>query len=592
MCGIVGLIDRRQPVDARTFTAMRDALVHRGPDDAGCEFLDGGRVALGHRRLSFLDLSPHGRQPLANEDGTVWVTFNGEIYNYLELRDELAAAGHVFATATDTEVLVHGYEAWGERLVERLRGMFAFGIVDLREKRVFLARDRFGIKPLYYTRQDGLFAFASELKAFAPCPALKRSLDVSAVADYLNYRYVPSPKTIWKDVEKLPPAHCLSFDYERFQGATREYWGIPFGSKRATPAEVADRLEARLHESVRLHARSDVPVGAFLSGGYDSSALTVALVAAGLRPATFAIGFEGWHDSEHLHAGRVAEALGLPFEHEIVSDGTLDHLGLMPDVYDEPIADISILPTWLVSRLARRHVKAVMSGEGGDELLGGYWWERKIHDETPTSCTARLWRAVTRPPQDLAAFYADAMAMGRFDRSEMERAFAPALHGELPEDADWFYRRHLDRHASPLRAVQRLDIKCFMAELVLVKVDRASMAHSLEVRVPFLDHELFADIASLHEDSVVERGVTKAPLRRLLAGKVPTEILDRPKQGFVGPDEHYRTMDLYRRRLEGSQLVADGIIRREYVASLFAADDFWRLWKLFILEGWYRRWVG
>ena len=592
MCGIVGLIDQRRPVDARTFTAMRDALVHRGPDDAGSEFLDGGRVALGHRRLSFLDLSPHGRQPLANEDGTVWVTFNGEIYNYLELRDELAAAGHLFATATDSEVLVHGYEAWGERLVERLRGMFAFGIVDLREKRVFLARDRFGIKPLYYSQQDVLFAFASELKAFAPCAGLKRSLDVSALADYLNYRYVPSPKTIWKQVAKLPPAHCLSFDYERFQGATREYWRIPFGSTRATPTEVADRLEARLRESVRLHARSDVPVGAFLSGGYDSSAIVVAMTETGLRPRTFAIGFEGWRDSEHLQAERVAEAVGVPLEHELVTDRTLDHLDVMPDVYDEPLADISILPTWLVSRLARRHVKAVMSGEGGDELLGGYWWERKVHDDTPPSRTARLWRAVTRPPRDLVAFYGDAMAMGRFDRGEMLRAFVPALHGEVPEDPDWFYRRHFDRHASPLRAVQRLDITCFMAELVLVKVDRASMAHSLEVRVPFLDHELFADIASLHEDSVVERGVTKAPLRRLLADKVPAETLSRPKQGFVGPDEHYRTMDLYRRRLDESRLVADGILRQEYLAGLFAADDFWRLWKLFIAEGWYRRWVG
>lgn len=244
-----------------------------------------------------------------------------------------------------------------------------------------------------------------------------------------------------------------------------------------------------------------------------------------------------------------------------------------------------------MSRLAARNVKAVTSGEGADELLGGYWWQRKMFDIQPRSWLATLASQLTGRGTDVISFYADAMAMGRFDRSEMERAFAPAHHAALPDDPDWFYRGHLDRRLSPFKAVQRLDIKCFMGELVLTKVDRASMAHSLEVRVPFLDHDLYADLLGVHEDCVVKPGVTKFLLHENLRGKVPEAILARQKQGFVGPEEHYRTFDLYRRSLAESRLVGDGIIRGDYVESRFTERDPWRLWKLFILEQWYRRWV-
>lgn len=593
MCGILGLVERAKPVDAAMFHAMRDKLTHRGPDDCGSEFFDDDRIALGHRRLSFLDLSAHGRQPLANEDGKVWVVFNGEIYNFVELREELARAGHVFATGTDTEVLVHGYEAWGEGVVDRLKGMFAFALLDLRRNRLFLARDRFGIKPLYWTLQGDRFAFASELKALVACPDLRHSLDIGAVADYLNYRYIPSPKSIWKEIAKLPPAHVLTFDYKRFTVSTREYWRLPFGNRRTPSDQLVRLLDTRLAESVRIHARADVPVGSFLSGGYDSSALVHYLVAAGHRPDTFAIGFEGWEDSEHHHAASVAAALGVPLHHELLKEETLESLGVMPDVYDEPIADISILPTWLVCKLAASRVKAVTSGEGADELLGGYWWQRKIHDlqlPTPT-WLERLGLRRNANGIDIVSFYADAMAMGRFDRLEMNRAFSPEHHGALPEDPDWFYRSHFDRRLSPFKAVQRLDIKCFMGELVLVKVDRASMAQSLEVRVPFLDHELYTDLLGVHEDCVMRPGVTKFLLHENLRGKVPDAILARKKQGFVGPEEHYSTFDLYRRGLDDSRLVADGIIRADYIESRFKEEDPWRLWKLLILEQWYKRWV-
>ena len=412
-----------------------------------------------------------------------------------------------------------------------------------------------------------------------------------AVADYLNYRYVPSPKTIWKECAKLPPAHRLVLDLERFTVSVGEWWKLPSGDRREPDGELVRRFGARLAESVRIHARADVPVGSFLSGGYDSSALVADLVAAGHRPEAFSIGFEGWDDSEHLHAATVAAGLGVTLHHELVSESTLDLLDVMPEVYDEPIADISILPTWLVSRLAARRVKAVTGGEGADELLGGYWWQRKTHEMQPRNWFGRVRRRLDGRGPDITAFYADAMAMGRFDRAEMESAFTPDHHATLPDDPDWFYRGHVDPRLSPFKAVQRLDIKCFMGELVLVKVDRASMAHSLKVRVPFLDHELYEDFLGVHEDGLVRPGVTKFLLHENLRGRVPDAILARKKQGFTGPEEHYRTFDLYRRGLAGSRLVADGIIRADYVESRFALGDPWRLWKLFILEKWYRRWM-
>ena len=266
MCGIVGQIARNHQVDVANFTAMRDTLSHRGPDDAASAFFEHGHVALGHRRLSFLDLSAAGRQPLCNETETVWIVFNGEIYNYVELRRDLEAAGHLFKTRTDTEVIVHGYEQWGEEVVTRLKGMFAFGLLDLNRKQLVLARDRFGIKPLYYSHSDSHFLFGSELKAIVASRDAVRDVDVSAMADYLVYRYVPSPKTIWKGISKLPPAHLMVLNYEHFRAETREYWSLEFGEKRRSSGYLVARYGDLLSESVAIHARSDVEVGSFLSG--------------------------------------------------------------------------------------------------------------------------------------------------------------------------------------------------------------------------------------------------------------------------------------------------------------------------------------
>lgn len=592
MCGIVGLLQVNKQIRVDDFTRMRESLTHRGPDDAHSEFFENAHIALGHRRLSFLDLSPAGRQPMSNEDQSVWIVFNGEIYNYIELREQLQAAGHTFHTQTDTEVIVHGYEEWGQAVLTRLKGMFAFGLLDINRQNIWLARDRFGIKPLYYSCQPGLFAFASELKSFVASKLFKMELDISSVADYLVYRYVPSPKTIWKSFNKLPPAHSLNYDYNTGRMEMNEYWKVPFAENDVPARQLVADFGRKLSASISIHARSDVPVGSFLSGGYDSSAIVQYLAGFGHRAETFSIGFEGWHESEHQYAAKVAETFDVPMHHELIDKASLELLEVMPEVYDEPIADISIIPTWLVSRLAARNVKAVMSGEGADELLGGYWWQKKIVEMQPEqNWMGRFIQKFRKSSFDTVEYYADAMAMGRFDRHEMRQAFEPAMHRFLPDDPEWFYRSHFNRSLSPLKSIQQLDIKCFMGELVLVKMDRASMAHSLEVRVPFLDHDLYQNVLGSKESSYFRSNVTKFLLHENIREKMPDIIINRPKQGFVGPLDFYEDMPKYHAILDNCRICQDGIIRREYVAKLFSRNDNWRLWKLAVLEKWYARWV-
>lgn len=599
MCGIVGLVYRDALVDRYNFTCMRDTLAHRGPDDADSEYFEGGRVALGFRRLSFLDLSATGRQPMSNEDDRIWMVFNGEIYNYVELKAELEAAGHIFKNHTDTEVIIHGYEQWGEGVVNHMKGMFAFVILDLNKQQLFMARDHFGIKPLYYTITDKFIAFASELKAIVACKDVHPEVDMASVADYMVYRYVPSPKTIWKGIHKLPPAHTVTFDYNTFTHRQNEYWQVKFeNSNRDDASSMVSNYGAMLSESVRIHARADVPIGSFLSGGYDSSAVVYYLTQAGYTPDTFSIGFEGWDNSEHRFAEMVAQKFNVPLHYFLAAEETLNLLDIMPDVYDEPIADISILPTWLVSHEAAKTVKAVMSGEGADELLGGYWWQKKLYAESypAMSWKAKLARFVRggKPGDDIdrLEFYAEANAMGRFDREELLKAFHPDQYASLPEDPEWFYRQHFDSSLSPLKSFQRMDIKCFMGELVLVKIDRASMASSLEVRVPFLDHDMFDYVLSAPETRYFRPEVTKYLLNDNIKECMPPEIMARPKQGFVGPDDFYIKLDRYRGILQESRLVADRIIKREYIDEMLSTSEHWKLWKLAVLEGWYRRWVS
>ncbi len=592
MCGIVGYLNFKRPIESREIIEMRDTLRHRGPDDEGAAFFENNSVALGHRRLSFIDLSPAGRQPMCNEDETVWLILNGEIYNYVELRAELEKRNHFFKTRTDTEVLIHGYEQWGYDVVNHLKGMFAFGLLDLKQKKLFLARDRFGIKPLYYHHSDACFVFASELKAILKCSEVKRDMDFTSFADYFTYRYVPSPKTIWKNISKLPPAHCLIFDYVEKKAGLNEYWKIPFGKKSGNDLQLAEEAGEMISNSVAIHARSDVPVGSFLSGGYDSSAVVYFLTQHGYKPETFSIGFKGWADSEHQYAKAVADFLKVPHTVTMEDDESLNLLDMMPDVYDEPIADISVLPTWLVSHAAVKKVKAVMSGEGADELFGGYTWQKQFFDMNHSlPFLKKLYHQLSGAPAfDTVEFYADAMAMGRFNSAELKKLLSPELHRHVADDAEWFYRKHFNSRLSPLKSIQQMDIKCFMGELVLTKIDRASMSNSLEARVPYLDHELYEKILQVKESVYFKPGITKFLLYENIRRCLPETILQRAKQGFVGPDYFYKNMNRYKEILANSTLIKDGILQSEYCNGLLNSKDHWRLWKLAVMEKWYNRW--
>lgn len=589
MCGIVGYISLHKKIDSTVFEQMLNTLEHRGPDDFGVFYSHVQNIALGHRRLSFIDLSSAGKQPLCNVQKNIWVTFNGEIYNYLELKKELES-DYVFRTNTDTEVLIAAYEKWGVKFVSKLKGMFAFALYDEIKQKMFLFRDRFGIKPLYYYINDGVLIFASEIRAIIASKLTSKTIDFSAFSDYFVYRYIPSPKTIWNDIKKIPPAHYLEIDTQSLTSTIHEYWQLFSDDNTVNTKELIKEVNAILINSVSEHLRADVPIGSFLSGGYDSSALAMYMKQLGCTPETFSIGFSNWDKSEHLFAKIVADYLEIPNEGVIADKKSLELVDLMPTIYDEPIADISIVPTYMVSKLAKRKVKAVLSGEGADEIFGGYTWQHDFFQLSYPETVLKKVKSIFQS-SDTVGFYAQAMAMGWFDKEELQKMLHPNLHQFIPEDVHWFYRKHFRTDLSPLKSIQYLDIKCFMAELVLTKIDRASMANSLEVRVPFLDHTIIEKIFKLDEKQYFKEAQTKYLLFENLKGKLPNEILERKKQGFVGPDSYYMDMNFYRRELKNCKLVEFKVINQEYLDGLLKETYNWKLWKILIMEKWFSMWV-
>jgi asparagine synthase (glutamine-hydrolysing) len=590
MCGIAGQLKFNGRVEETNIISMTNAIKHRGPDGDGVYVNAYATLALGHRRLSFLDLSTAGKQPMTNEDGTLWVTYNGEIYNYVELKAELVKLGHVFHSHTDTEVIIHGYEQWGRDVLHRLKGMFAFAIWDETKRELFLARDRFGIKPLYYYYEDGNFVFASEIKGIKANSDVKTTLDYTSFADYFVYRYVPSPKSIWKEIKKLPPAHSLVIKSDG-SITTNEYWKIPFAENVINDRDAVEQFDALLLNSVKTHARSDVPVGSFLSGGYDSSAIVYYMSRFGYTPATFSIGFEGWDVSEHIYADMVARQYNTEHYSLILEAQSLDILEHLVWVYDEPNGDISIIPTYLVSKAASEKRKAVMSGEGSDEFLVGYQWQKDYVPGQESWYQQMINWLHGKKNNQMLDYYACCMAMGRFDNNELRKLLHPDLHQHISHDPEWWYKKLYNSSLPDLKAMQVLDVKHFMGEQVLAKVDRASMANSLEVRVPFLDHEICEFVFSLSPSVYYKKEETKHLLYQNIKNHFPDEIMHRKKQGFVGPDKYYMNYDWYKKHLGQSKLADDKIVNREYIDSLLKEKDHWRLWKIAVMELWYRKWV-
>ncbi|MDD4576797.1 MAG: asparagine synthase (glutamine-hydrolyzing) [Bacteroidales bacterium] len=584
MCGIIGKISFNTPICQNEFIAQRDTMTSRGPNQEGLYFNSDKKIALGYRRLSINDLSELGNQPISNEDSTILLICNGEIYNSPTLKEELIKRGHHFKSRSDAEVIIHGYEEWGTEILKRIEGMFALGIWDSKKEEIIIARDRFGIKPLYFENTIEGFTFASSLNAITTAKNHQKKFDFSSICDYLTYRYVPSPKSIYQGICKLEPAQFLVLTAQK-KIQIQYYWEIEYKPIKMSAAEVQKQFEHLLRQSVRKHLMSDVPVGCFLSSGYDSSTLALLMTEENYQPQTFSLGYSDWDESEHLYAQKTADILKLNNRSLII-----DQKDFIPEnfinAYDEPIADISIIPTFCISNFASKKVKTLFSGEGADELLGGYDWHRKIMQTySQRSIYDRLFRNFNPTALEI---YKDYMAMGKFDREELFKLFSPEQHQNIPENTYWFFEQSFRKDFPLLKAIQYMDIRGFMGELVLGKIDRSSMAHSLEVRVPYLDYELFDFLFNLEPDAYFSLVEQKKLLANILKPKLP-HVLNRKKQGFVGPDKYYNRSAFYEQILKKSVLIEIGLLSKKYIQELIFNNDHWRLWKIVILELWWQK---
>jgi len=617
MCGIFGLRAREggPPVAESVLRAMGASLRHRGPDDDG--FLVDGAFGFGMRRLSIIDLTS-GHQPLGNEDGSVQIVFNGEIYNYRDLAEQLRSRGHGFRTTSDTEVIAHLFEEMGADCVQPLRGMFAFAVWDRRRRSLLLARDRLGIKPLYYACVGHEVVFASELKAILQSPAVPRDVDPDAILAYLRYGYVPDPLSIFKHVRKLPPGHVMLVAADGTP-EIRRYWdpAPAFANVHAasSPDALAEELRWRLRDAVRSHLVSDVPVGAFLSGGVDSSA-AVALMAGelGRSVKTFSIGFPEREFDELPYARLVAERFETEHHELVVTPASLPQVESIIAQFDEPFADASAIPTYFVSTLAAREVKVVLSGDGGDELFAGY--DRYAVDARRhrLGAVAGLapgvkWLGQSLPDGTRGKNFLLNISLPRMERYlDSVSHFSPGRLAQLL-NAEFVnggrtqsdvMREHVERSDGlgfPGR-LQYVDLKTYLPGDILTKVDRMSMATSLEARVPLLDHELVEFAAGIPSSLQLHGGERKRLFKRAIAGVLPPEVLDRPKQGFAVPLEYWLRGD-WDAFLEGtlftSSAVGMAIFDARYVRHLFElyrttrrGDILHRLWTLAVFETWSR----
>lgn len=623
MCGIAGIIDiiGRRPVSESLLRRMTDRMAHRGPDGSGFHVAPG--VGLGHRRLAIIDLSG-GHQPLFNEDGSVAITFNGEIYNFGELVSELRAKGHHFRTHSDTEVIVHAWEEWGQDCVKRLRGMFAFAIWDERRQTLFLARDRFGKKPLYYTiLPDGRLLFASEMKALLVSPDVRRRIMPAAVEDYFAYGYVPESKSIYEGVEKLAPGHHMTIVRARAPGKPVPYWDLAFTERQIGEDQARDELVEQLREATRLRLISDVPLGAFLSGGVDSSAV-VSLMAETSEVSSFSIGFTQASFDETRYADEVSGLYSAHHHRRIVDADDFDLVERLASIYDEPFADASAIPTFRVCALTREHVTVALSGDGGDELLAGYrrygWHqsEERVRGLLPDfvrgplfSMAGRLYPKLDWAPRPLRAKatlleLAQGTVDGYFHNVSMlddgirRQLFSPVFKRALQ---GYHAKEELARHFAaaptddPLSAVQYADIKTYLPGDILTKVDRASMANSLEVRAPFLDHVFAEWTGSLPSSLKLKGREGKYVLKRAFEPRLPSDVLYRSKQGFAVPLANWFRGPLrerVRETLRGERLRDTGWFDERFIGTALdqhsaGLRDYSRLiWSLLMFDAFLR----
>jgi asparagine synthase (glutamine-hydrolysing) len=625
MCGICGKYSP-SGVKIEELDAMLDTIVHRGPDDSGC-YLN-ANIGLGSRRLSIIDLET-GNQPISNEDGTVWIVYNGEMYNYKSLRTQLESKGHLFRTDSDTEVIVHLYEEVGEHCVEQLSGMFAFALWDERQQKLLLARDRIGQKPMFYSRDGADLLFGSEMKAILALHHQERELDPLAMHDYLSLRFIPSPLTIFKHIQKLPPAHTLVF--QNGQIRLRCYWHLSFREKLTiSEPEILEALREKLKHTVASHLMSDVPIGALLSGGLDSS-LIVAILAGDLarKTNTFSIGVEESDFDELPFARLVAERYETQHVEERVAANVIQSLPEMIWHLEEPSDPIAAC-MFQAARLASRHVKVVLGGDGGDELFAGfdrYVGARYIDlysfmplalrqglmgpilDRLPDSFTYKSltqklrWLHHLSLQATAAEQYAEATCFFRFTHEGKHALYSAKLWEELEERNSTAAITEPFNHAEADHLLDRMlytDFVTRLPEHSLVLTDRMSMAHGLEARSPFLDHEMVEFLAKVPAEIKVQNHQPKYLMRKLAANYLPAPILQREKQGFMLPIAYWFRTDLFplvSQMVEHSHFVRDGWFKRENIQQLLEEhrsnryDHHVRLWMLLTLELWHQLYI-
>ncbi len=645
MCGITGFIDTRVKADVALplLQKMTRALAHRGPDSEGYWQSPDGAVNLGHRRLAIIDLSPTGHQPMGSTEGVI--SYNGEIYNFPELKEDLLRAGADFRGTSDTEVLLRALATWGvEKTLERLNGMFAFAYWRHSDRKLILARDRFGEKPLYYSWQGGRFFFASELKALAEHPGFEREIDRDALAAYVRFNYVPWPHCIFKGVVKLPPGHYVETGLSGVPPASRPYWQLRDMMERRTldlrnpddPA-VVDDLDRILSKAVGQRMLADVPLGAFLSGGIDSSTVVALMQKQSSRPIkTFNIGFAEKDFDESKHAAAVARHLGTEhYEHRIDSQSCLDVVARLADIYDEPFADSSQIPTTLVSLFTRRHVTVALSGDAGDELFAGYnryIWAQKywpLVNAFPRGIRSTIGRSlqgVNPATWDRAVGAANHLLPQRL----RVRAAGDKLHklgsSLSASDLAGLYRGFVSQWQHPSRLIRgaseattpldspgatpaglndvekmmALDLLTYLPSDILTKVDRASMSEGLEARVPFLDNNVVQFAWSLPISIKLHRGVGKWPLRQVLKRYVPAGLFERPKTGFAiplgewlrGPLRGWAEDLLEEKALSRDGFFEPAIVRAEWAQHLAGRRNLQHtLWSVLMFQLWRRRWL-
>lgn len=617
MCGIAGYVSPKIEDGSAILHRMNQKMIHRGPDDDGVYV--NGATGLSMRRLSIIDLEK-GRQPIWNETGTVGIVFNGEIYNFRQLREELIQKGHRFSTGTDTEVVVHLYEEEGIACLHRLNGMFAFALYDRDNDQLFLARDRLGEKPLHYTYQNGNFVFASEIKSILVFPGIEPQIDLKSLNLYLTYEYVPAPYTIYQNIYKLEPGHYLTLKQGKLE--IQSYWRPSFRriQENLSLNETVERLRHHIARSVKMRTMSDVPLGAFLSGGIDSSLVTAFLTRISSHPVkTFNIAFEEDSFDESKYARNAAEFLGTEHHEEKLTSRQMQDI--LPDVLenlDEPFADGSLIPTYLLSKFTRQKVTVALSGDGGDELFGGY----------PTYQAHRLARWIPRwvgkPARELAGLlpgsdenisldfkirrFASGLAyepsirnqiwLGAFGSDEKKTLFTPEVNEALKNEDEFKLIR--ERWGSCdsshyLNRIWDLDLRFYLQDDILFKVDRASMANSLEVRPPYLDHELVEFVCSLKPDLKLKGMTTKFILKEAAKGILPDSIIHRSKKGFGIPIAQWIKGDLkemFTDFLSESQIRKTGFFNPSYTSCLLKEhlaekkDHRKLLWTLFVFEAW------